>query len=218
MRSRPIVITMLVCLAALLVLPAAALAWSNGDEGGNGFGTHDWILREAARLAAERNAGLGHPQGRRTEDRRPRHRLPRHLLPRLRRMGLVDVWGRAEEGHARTTARRWPRARRATGPRPASTPVSWRTTTATSATRSTPTSRRRRPHALVVRDGGAGVHRRQGRELGLGRVRRLQGDGPTWSPSRRPPPSTSHKSYTALVKGYNSGGMNATVCRSPGRP
>ena len=53
----PIIVTLLACLVALLALPSAALAWSNGDDGGNGFGTHDWILREATRLAAERNAG-----------------------------------------------------------------------------------------------------------------------------------------------------------------
>lgn len=56
MRSRLTIITLLVCLVAL-ALPAAAMAWSNGDDGGNGFGTHDWILREAARLAAKRDAG-----------------------------------------------------------------------------------------------------------------------------------------------------------------
>ena len=55
MRSRLIVTTLLVCLLALL-LPAVAQAWSNGGNGGNGFGTHDWILREATRLAAARGA------------------------------------------------------------------------------------------------------------------------------------------------------------------
>jgi len=36
----------LVSLAALvlLLLPVAALAWSNGPSGANGFGTHDWVL------------------------------------------------------------------------------------------------------------------------------------------------------------------------------
>jgi hypothetical protein len=55
MRSRLIVTTLLVCLLALL-LPAVAQAWSNGGDGGNGFGTHDWILREATRLAAAHGA------------------------------------------------------------------------------------------------------------------------------------------------------------------
>ena len=38
-----------------LVLPPNALAWSNGVNGPNTFGTHDWILREA--IEASGNAG-----------------------------------------------------------------------------------------------------------------------------------------------------------------
>jgi hypothetical protein len=56
MRSRLLIVTLLVCLFALL-LPAAAAAWSNGDDHGNGFGTHDWVLQEANRLAARQSAG-----------------------------------------------------------------------------------------------------------------------------------------------------------------
>jgi hypothetical protein len=56
MRSRLIVTTLLTCLLALL-LPAVAQAWSNGGDGGNGFGTHDWVLQEANRLAARQNSG-----------------------------------------------------------------------------------------------------------------------------------------------------------------
>jgi len=41
----------------LLLLPAGALAWSNGPSGANGFGTHDWVLKEADRLAAKKSAG-----------------------------------------------------------------------------------------------------------------------------------------------------------------
>lgn len=40
----------------LLALPAAH-AWANGPDGNNSFGTHDWILQEANRLAASRGAG-----------------------------------------------------------------------------------------------------------------------------------------------------------------
>ena len=57
MRSRLSLITVLACLAALLLAPSAARAWSNGDDHGNGFGTHDWVLQEADRLAAKKNAG-----------------------------------------------------------------------------------------------------------------------------------------------------------------
>ena len=40
-----------VLLVAALAGPAPARAWSNG--GGDGFGTHDWILAESARVARE---------------------------------------------------------------------------------------------------------------------------------------------------------------------
>lgn len=36
---------------AAAVLPARAAAWANGGHRGNGFGTHDWVLLEAHRLA-----------------------------------------------------------------------------------------------------------------------------------------------------------------------
>lgn len=44
----------LVSLAAivLLLLPTIALGWANGPSGPNGFGTHDWVLKEATDLAA----------------------------------------------------------------------------------------------------------------------------------------------------------------------
>ena len=41
----------------LLALPASVLAWSNGPSGADGFGTHDWVLKEANRLAAKKSAG-----------------------------------------------------------------------------------------------------------------------------------------------------------------
>ena len=53
MRSRLVSTILVACIAALL-LPAAALAWCNGPNGPNGFGTHDWVLYEARRLAASR--------------------------------------------------------------------------------------------------------------------------------------------------------------------
>lgn len=56
MRSRFVSTIPIACIAALL-LPAASLAWSNGPSGADGFGTHDWVLKEANRLAATRDAG-----------------------------------------------------------------------------------------------------------------------------------------------------------------
>lgn len=36
--------------ATILVLPGPAKSWSNGVDGCNSFGTHDWILRTAMRV------------------------------------------------------------------------------------------------------------------------------------------------------------------------
>lgn len=36
-------------LAALLLIPSPAFAWSNGVDGCDSFGTHDWILKKAIR-------------------------------------------------------------------------------------------------------------------------------------------------------------------------
>jgi hypothetical protein len=55
-RFRLAVLVSLVTLV-LLLLPVSALAWSNGPSGANGFGTHDWVLKEANRLAATKSAG-----------------------------------------------------------------------------------------------------------------------------------------------------------------
>jgi hypothetical protein len=38
-------------LAVLALAPADANAWSNGTNGPNSFGTHDWIVRQAVRMA-----------------------------------------------------------------------------------------------------------------------------------------------------------------------
>jgi hypothetical protein len=45
-----------VCVSGL-AFPTQAPAWSNGPSGANGFGTHDWVLQEAARVAARNGAG-----------------------------------------------------------------------------------------------------------------------------------------------------------------
>jgi len=56
MRRR-LVVMFALAVFALLLLPAAALGWANGTGGAGGFGTHDWILQEADRLAAQNDAG-----------------------------------------------------------------------------------------------------------------------------------------------------------------
>lgn len=42
-----------VCLAVCLLVPAHAEAWSNGDSGGTGYGTHDWVLDQANCIAVK---------------------------------------------------------------------------------------------------------------------------------------------------------------------
>ena len=44
-------------LANRVVGSSAAYAWANGPDHGNGFGTHDWILAQANRLASKKGAG-----------------------------------------------------------------------------------------------------------------------------------------------------------------
>lgn len=53
------VVVALLCVSFALLLPLSlapprAHAWANGGDFGNGFGTHDWILFEADRLAEKR--------------------------------------------------------------------------------------------------------------------------------------------------------------------
>lgn len=50
-KSAALAALVVVALCAVAALPAAAHAWSNG---GDGFGTHDWVLFEANRLAEKR--------------------------------------------------------------------------------------------------------------------------------------------------------------------
>jgi len=56
MRTRAICCAVL-ALLVLAVFPAAAFGWCNGPDGPNTFGTHDWVLKEANRLAAKKHAG-----------------------------------------------------------------------------------------------------------------------------------------------------------------
>ena len=51
-------LAILVSLSALilLLLPGAAFGWANGPDGPDSFGSHDWILQEGNRLAAQQDA------------------------------------------------------------------------------------------------------------------------------------------------------------------
>ena len=49
MRRR--LLPVVIALVASILFATPAFAWSNGPNWGNGFGTHDWILYEAGRLA-----------------------------------------------------------------------------------------------------------------------------------------------------------------------
>ena len=48
----------LLACAGLATLPSQALAWANGPNERNSFGTHDWVLDNALRIAGE-EGGLG---------------------------------------------------------------------------------------------------------------------------------------------------------------
>ena len=43
----------LLACAGLATLPSQALAWANRPNERNGFGTHDWVLDNALRIAGE---------------------------------------------------------------------------------------------------------------------------------------------------------------------
>lgn len=53
MKLRRLVLPLLL-IAAMLLPATPAFAWSNGDNSGNGYGTHDWVLYEAVRAAYDR--------------------------------------------------------------------------------------------------------------------------------------------------------------------
>lgn len=82
--------------AALVAFPSAAFAWRTGPNGGAGFGTHEWIVTQAARMAAEQgstwvnvsvaSAAADEP------DKNPRDRYYHYY----------DRWGRAQYGNAPT--------------------------------------------------------------------------------------------------------------------
>ncbi len=56
MIQRRFTVLLLTVIATFAGGAAQAHAWSNGPEAGNGFGTHDWVLTEAQRLATARGA------------------------------------------------------------------------------------------------------------------------------------------------------------------
>jgi hypothetical protein len=210
MRSRRIVTTVLVCLAVLLLLPAAALAWSNGDHGGNGFGTHDWILREATRLAAERNAGwviLRVAEPKTDDPDTVFHDTYYHVY---------DVWGSSTYGDApkkimayyakALTARKagdWIAASKYAGL------MAHYYGDICNPLHTDQTSAEDRMHSS---------YEEAAQEYTDGK-----GENSAWVTFdgyeartdvvafAKATASTSHKSYTALVKGYNRGGMSATV-------
>ena len=209
MRSRSTFIAVLVCLAALLVLPSAALAWSNGNDGGNGFGTHDWILREATRLAAARGADwvilkVAEPK---TDD-------PDTVLHDTW-YHIYDVWGST---YGDAPAKVLSNYRRALAARKAG---NW-----------TAASKYVGLMAHYYGDICNPLHTDQcaaedrmhsSYETAAQKYTDGKGENAGWVTFdgykartdvvafTKTTATTSHKSYTALVKGYNSGGMNATV-------
>ena len=210
MPSRPIIIAVLTCLVALLALPSAALAWSNGDDGGNGFGTHDWILREAARLAAERDAGwviLKVAEPKTDDPDTVFHDTWYHVY---------DVWGPTHYGDAPTKVMKY--YAKALAARKAG---NW-----------TAASKYAGLMAHYYGDICNPLHTDQiaaedrmhsSYETAAQQYTDEKGEHSAWVTFdgykartdvvafTKATATTGHKSYTALVKGYNRGGMNATV-------
>lgn len=58
-RSRILSAALAMTLSLVMILPApAAFAWRNGGDAGNGYGTHDWVLDGAIRLAGPGGAWI----------------------------------------------------------------------------------------------------------------------------------------------------------------
>ena len=51
MLLRRLSLLLLILLAMLVSSAAPALGWANGSDGGDGYGTHDWVIHEANRLS-----------------------------------------------------------------------------------------------------------------------------------------------------------------------
>ena len=209
MRSRLVIITLLVCLLALL-LPAVAQAWSNGDDHGNGFGTHDWVLQEAERLAAKQNAGWV----------KLRVALPRTDDPDTvfhdTYYHVYDVWGASTYGDApkkvaeyygkALSARKagnWTQASKFVGL------MAHYYADICNPIHTDQTAAEDRMHsdyetAAQTYTDAVGENRSWITYDGYKATTDVAGFTRTTA-------SASHRYYSALVKGYNSGGMNATV-------
>jgi len=210
MRSRSTFIAVLGCLAALLVLPSAALAWSNGDDGGNGFGTHDWVLQEANRLAAKHNAGWV----------KLRVALPRTDDPDTvfhdTYYHVYDVWGASTYGDAPKKVlecyRKALAARKAGDWAQASKFVGLMAHYYADICNPIHTDqiaaedRMHSNYETATQTYTDAVGENRGWIAYDGYKARTDVVAFTKTTA-----TTGHKSYTALVKGYNSGGMNATV-------
>ena len=208
MRVR-IVITVVVAALVLLTLPGAALAWSNGPNGANGFGTHDWVLKEANRLAATQNAGWV-----RLSVALPKTDDPDTVFHDFY-YHVYDVWGSRYGDAPRKVALYYGKAlaaRKAGDWRAASKWVGIM--------------------AHYYADICNPLHTDQSRaeermhsayESAAQRYTDALGEHRSWvtfngyrarsnvAGFTKDTAATSHKYYAALVKGYNSGGMNATV-------
>jgi hypothetical protein len=93
--------------ATLVVLLAAspASAWGNGATGANGFGTHDWVLRQAVRAAGRSGDWIClHAAMRATDDPDTRDGID-HASGTW--WHVYDVWGRSRYGDAPQAVRVW---------------------------------------------------------------------------------------------------------------
>jgi hypothetical protein len=209
MRSRSLIVTLVVCVAVLL-LPAVASAWSNGGDYGDGFGTHDWVLQEANRLAAKQGAGwvalktaLPHTDDPDTEF----HDFYYHVY---------DVWGGTHYGDApKKVMEYYGKALAARRAGNASDASKWAGIMAhyyadiccplhTDQTDAEDRMHSNYESAAQTLTDKPGENRAWISYDGYQATKNVVAFSKTTA-------AASHQYYTALVNGYNSGGMNTTV-------
>jgi hypothetical protein len=208
MRSRLLLLTLLACLAVLLV-PTVARAWSNGDQYGNGFGTHDWVLQEANRLAARQNAGWV-----RLNIALPRTDDPDTVFHDTY-YHVYDVWGSSYGDAPKKVAEYYAKAltaRKAGDWAAASRYVGLMAHYYADICNPTHTDQT---------DAEDGMH--SSYETAAQKYTDAKGENAGWVTFdgyqatggvvafTRATATASHRSYSALVTGYNAGGMNGTV-------
>jgi hypothetical protein len=208
LSRRAAIVAFCTCLAGLL-LPASALAWNNGGDGGNGFGTHDWVIREAARLAKKQGAGWLLVRVAELKSDDPDTRLRDFYYH------VYDIWG-DKYGDAPSRVRKY--YRRALAARKAG---DWRTASKNAGLMAHYYADICNPLHTDQTDAEDRMH--SSYESAAQRYTDEPGENSAWvvfdgydrrssvASFTRSTAKASHKSYSALVRGYNRDGMSPEV-------